>query len=157
MLLCCCWHCCCHTCEAVLSLMLLCSFIVTPVAPVHDCNRSCLFSAPFMHGSANHCCGMKSDQNSTVHTHSVLVPACCQVNMYQGGGWPAASSYKTYLTSDAAPGRPDGYGLREWKHDTSGALWSVSAVLQMVLMNACMMVLRSTAVHAVHVVHRYCK
>lgn len=58
----------------------------------------------------------------------VVVGAFCQVNMYQGGGRPAASSYKTYLTSDAAPGRPDGYSLREWKHDSSGALWSVSAV-----------------------------
>jgi hypothetical protein len=52
-----------------------------------------------------------------------------QVNMYQGGGRPAAASYKSYMTSDAAAGRADGYGLREWRHDPSGALWSVSLVL----------------------------
>ena len=46
--------------------------------------------------------------------------------MYQGGGRPAAASYKAYLSSDAAPGRADGYGLREWRHDPSGALWNVS-------------------------------
>ncbi|WIA22249.1 hypothetical protein OEZ85_004574 [Tetradesmus obliquus] len=57
-------------------------------------------------------------------------PAAMQyhhVNMYQGGGRPAAASYKTYLTADAAPGRADGYGLREWRHDPSGALWSPDA------------------------------
>jgi hypothetical protein len=50
--------------------------------------------------------------------------------MYQGGGRPAAASYKSYLTSDAAAAaRADGYGLREWRHDSSGALWSVSSGL----------------------------
>jgi hypothetical protein len=54
--------------------------------------------------------------------------AYLQVNMYQNGGRPAAASYKAYLSSDAAAGRADGYGLREWRHDPSGALWSVSAI-----------------------------
>jgi hypothetical protein len=53
--------------------------------------------------------------------------------MYQGGGRPAAASYKSYLTSDAAAAaRADGYGLREWRHDSSGALWSVSSGLLVV-------------------------
>jgi hypothetical protein len=67
---------------------------------------------------------------------SVLVCACLpvsahlQINMYEGGGRPAAASYASYLTSDASPeGRPDRYGLREWRHDSSGALWSVSTCL----------------------------
>jgi hypothetical protein len=60
------------------------------------------------------------------HVMPGLADAYTQVNMYQNGGRPAAASYKAYLFSDAAAGRADGYGLREWRHDPSGALWSVS-------------------------------
>lgn len=80
-------------------------------------------------GTASSWSGRAHQVNISTFRRPLLcpLPSTLQVNMYQGGGRPAAASYKAYLSSDAAPGRPDGYGLREWKHDPSGALWNVSA------------------------------
>jgi hypothetical protein len=79
------------------------------------------------------CCCLLQYQMQCI---SVLSHLICHLSLmswfpageHYRGGQPAAASYKAYLSSDAAAGRADGYGLREWRHDPSGALWSMSGM-----------------------------
>lgn len=76
-------------------------------------------------------------------------PAVHQVNMQRVSvPSPATAAFKTFMTSDVAAGRPDGYGIRQWDFTPVGTLWDVSSTAGIAVLLMCISQKAPTGVRA---------